>query len=274
MRESGGLRGSVDCKLSFGQSEAVVRISLDAIPASMSASSRSLVRFDVDIDWHERHRLLKFEVPLDIWSQEATYDTAFGVIRRPTHRNTSWDIARFEVPGHKFVDLSEFGYGVALITDCKYGYACQGQTVQLSLLRGPTQPDPEADQGRHEFSFALYPHLGTYAESDVQIVAHCFNSPLQRFDGAPQRQPFILVGDSNILLETIKRGECDRTSGNQTVVLRMHEHMGGRGRTRLQMWVQPVVAAADSQPRRRGLQSGRGQRTGGRRRGAGCFHGC
>lgn len=184
--ENGPVRGAVECVLKTGQSEAKITISLDAIPASVHKDSRSLLRFDCHVDWHERHRLLKFELPLDIWSQEATYDVAWGVLKRPTHRNTSWDNAKFEVPAHKFADYSEYGYGVALLNNCKYGYSTQGNVMTLSLLRSPTEPDPEADQGKHEFSFAIYPHLGTYETSDVQQVAHAFNTPVKGESSFPR----------------------------------------------------------------------------------------
>lgn len=177
--ENNSLRGVIECTLKTGQSTAKILITLDALPASLRADARSMLRFDCQVDWHERHRLLKFELPLDLWSQEATYDVAFGAMKRPTHRNTSWDAAKFEVPAHKFADYSEYGYGVALINNCKYGYSTQGNTMTLSLLRAPTEPDPEADQGKQEFSFAIYPHLGTYESSDVQQVAHAFNNPLR-----------------------------------------------------------------------------------------------
>ncbi len=173
------LRATVECALKFGQSSGTVRISLDALSASLAPQSRSLIRFDCTVDWHERHRFLKFELPLNLWSQEATFDSAFGVATRPTHRNTSWEQAKFEVAAHKFADYSEFGYGLAILNDCKYGYSIQGNVMQLSLLRAPTMPDEEADQGKQEFAFAIYPHLGKYAESDVQTVSRAFNNPLR-----------------------------------------------------------------------------------------------
>lgn len=81
--------------------------------------------------------------------------------------------------GHKFADLSEYGYGVSILNDCKYGYATEGNIMRLSLLRAPTQPDPECDMGVHSFSFAIYPHKGTFAESDVPLVAAAFNAPMR-----------------------------------------------------------------------------------------------
>jgi len=138
-----------------------------------------LIRFDTEVEWHERHRFLKWEAPLAIAptgdmayvptvyllahaSQKAdtapplcrVFENQFGFTQRPTHRNTTWDRAKFESVAHRFCDVSEFGYGVALLNDCKYGHAVEGGTVRLSLLRAATIPDAEQDQGNHEFSFA------------------------------------------------------------------------------------------------------------------------
>ncbi|ORX40242.1 alpha-mannosidase [Kockovaella imperatae] len=241
---SGPARATVECQLKIGKSDAVVRISLDACPASTAVSARSLLRFDCQVDWHERHQLLKFTLPLSFHADYATYDAAFGVHRRPTTRNNSWETAKFEGTGHKFADYSEFGYGVAILNDCKYGYAAQGNLLSLSLLRGTNSPDGEADQGGHRFSFAVYPHEGTYAESDVQVVAHAFNNPLQVVKSPLVSDfstlPFRLEGARNVLMESIKRGEDDfdahsfvEHKGSKTVILRLHEHMGGRAITKL-----------------------------------------
>ena len=120
-------------------------------------------RLDIatDIDWHERRILLKARFPLAVRSDFATFECAHGVIRRPTHRNTSWDTARFEVVAHRFADLSEHGYGVALLNDGKYGHHALGNELGLSLLRSPVYPDPLADEGRQSFTYALYPHAAT-----------------------------------------------------------------------------------------------------------------
>ena len=157
-----------------------MQIVLDAIPASYKPDALSYIRFDAKVDWREKHRFLKFELPMDIACDNATYDTQFGVLQRPTHRNTSWDNAKFEVCGHKFADLSEYGYGVAILNDCKYGYATEGNVMRLSLVRAPTMPDADCDIGQHEFSWAIYPHKGTFVESDVPQVAMAFNNPVHR----------------------------------------------------------------------------------------------
>ena len=168
---------------------------------------------------------------------------------------------------HKFADYSEFGYGVAIVNDCKYGYAAQGNVMTISLLRASTAPDEQADQGPHDFSFGVYPHAGTYAESDVQLVAHAFNNPMQGetrtlsrcfvlndfvvikspISSEHARVPVKVTGANNVLLETIKRGEDDFDShsfvekkGGKSLILRLHEHMGGSARVKLVMWVSQV----------------------------------
>ncbi|OBZ74598.1 Alpha-mannosidase [Grifola frondosa] len=141
--------------ISYGQSTITTTISLDAIPASMKKGSRSLFVFDAVVDWHQRHEFLKFELPLNIHNDNATYETQFGHVQRPTHKNTTWDMAKFEVCGHKYADLSEFGYGVALLSESKYGFSCRGNILRMSLLRAATAPDAEQDQGLHEFSWAV-----------------------------------------------------------------------------------------------------------------------
>ena len=116
------------------------------------------------IDWHEQHVLLKAAFPVDICADRAQYDIQFGSIARDTHTNTSWDEARFEVCAHKWADLSEPGYGAALLNDGRYGYDVHDGVLRLSLLRAATYPDPPADQGAHDFTYALLPHLGDWRQ--------------------------------------------------------------------------------------------------------------
>jgi len=220
---------------------------LDAITASLRPKSRSLFLFDAVVDWHERHEFLKFELPLNIHSDNATYETQFGHVQRPTHKNTTWDAAKFEVCGHKYADLSEFGYGVALLSESKYGFACQGNILRISLLRAATAPDAEQDQGKHEFSWAVMPHIGHFFESDVPIAAHIFNSPLHvryipiRFGQAllsTLKSPFEVYGASNVFLETVKRGDddvCELLNSEATVILRLYEAYGGHAQAVLKI---------------------------------------
>jgi len=196
------------------------------------------------VDWHQRHEFLKFEIPLNIHSDVATYETPFGHVQRPTHKNTTWDLAKFEVCGHKFADLSEFGYGVAILSESKYGFACHGNVLRISLLRAATEPDAEQDQGLHNFSWAVLPHVGHFLESDVPIAGYLYNSPLHlrsipddvKFQPELKHHaPFLINGAHNVILETVKRGDDDDVSGSgpKTVVLRLYEAYGGHATVRL-----------------------------------------
>ncbi|KJA22158.1 glycoside hydrolase family 38 protein [Hypholoma sublateritium FD-334 SS-4] len=246
----GPLRAAVRAEVRYGQSTISVTISLDATTATVKDNSRSLFNFDAVVDWHQRHEFLKFELPLNIHSDNATYETQFGYVQRPTHKNTTWDIAKFEVCGHKYADLSEFGYGVAILSESKYGFSCQGNNLRISLLRSATAPDAEQDQGEHHFSWAVMPHEGHFLESDVPIAGYLYNSPLRVRclpSGAPDvvpslKQPFSVEGARNVFLETVKRGEYDSfdavanlddKGSSTTVVLRLYEAFGGHAQAKL-----------------------------------------
>ncbi|KDQ59961.1 glycoside hydrolase family 38 protein [Jaapia argillacea MUCL 33604] len=243
----GPLRAAIRTEIKYNKSTIVVTISLDAIAATVKANSRSLFLFDAVVDWHERHEFLKFELPLNIHNDNAIYESQWGFVQRPTHRNTTWDSAKFEVCGHKYADLSEYGYGVAILSESKYGFSCQGNVLRISLLRAATAPDAEQDQGKHEFSWAVLPHVGHFLESDVPMAAYLFNSPLHlryiQVDGvqsalSQRGSPFLVDGAPNVILETIKRGEDDdfsRTKTTSTVVLRLYEAFGGHAQVRLRV---------------------------------------
>ena len=108
----------------------------------------SYIEMASEVEWHEKWKFLKVEFPVDITNTEASYETQYGIIRRPTHYNTSWDMAKFEVCCHKWADLSENGYGVSILNDSKYGFATCGNMMRLSLLRSPKAPDAHADMGK------------------------------------------------------------------------------------------------------------------------------
>ncbi|KAI0640866.1 glycosyl hydrolases family 38 N-terminal domain-containing protein [Trametes meyenii] len=252
----GPLRASLKSEIKYGQSTISVVISLDAVSASLKKNSRSFFRFDAEVDWHERHEFLKFELPLDIHNDNATYETQFGHVQRPTHKNTTWDIAKFEVCGHKYADLSEYGYGVAILSESKYGFSCRGNVLRISLLRAATAPDAEQDQGKHEFSWAVLPHQGHFLESDVPIAATLFNSPLhvrllENTDEAPllkTKPGFSIEGAPNVFLETVKRGLDDDFSAHDvaspSVVLRLYEAYGGHAQVKFKIAGDiPVVKA-------------------------------
>jgi alpha-mannosidase len=201
----------------------------------LDAGSRRL-EFLTTVDWHESHTLLKVCFPLAVRSPRATYETAFGYAERPTHYSTSFDRARYEVPGHRFGDLSEHGFGVAVLTDSKYGWSCYGGDLRVSLLRSPTSPDPEADRGRHELAYALVPHEGDWRAGGIVREAVLFNAPL-RWTTLDCAGSFAGVDDPNLVLDTIKRAE-----DSDALVLRLYEAHGGRGRARIRL--APPIAAA------------------------------
>jgi alpha-mannosidase len=185
------------------------------------------------IDWHERQMYLQARFPLAVHSHEATYETLYGVTRRPTHRNTSWDAARYEVSGHRFADLSEPDYGVALLNDAKYGYSAHSNVLTLSLLRGPLYPDPGADEGHHPFTYSLFPHPGDWTEGNVVNEAFALNSPLIAVPGAGDRPQeginhFLGLDGLPLSLGSLKPAE-----DGEGLILRLYEPHGNRGRLTL-----------------------------------------
>jgi alpha-mannosidase len=191
----------------------------------------SVLEFANTCDWQEDHQFLKVEFPLALRSDHATYEIQFGHVRRPTHFNTSWDMARFEVCAHRWADLSEPDFGVALLNDCKYGHACHGHILRLSLLRAPTFPDPLADRGTHSFRYGLYPHVGGPQAGGVVAVAAAFNQPLQlRPTALPagDSRSFFSVDHPGVVIDTVKKAE-DSTA----LIVRLYESHGTRARVRL-----------------------------------------
>src|SRR5262249_23765649 len=124
-------------------------------------------RVDVNMqtDWHEKHILLKVAWPVSVHSRFATFEIPFGSVERPTTRTTLEEKAQFEVPAEHWADISDHEHGLSLLNDSKYGYDAKGNVLRLSLLRSPTWPDPHADEGHHEFTYAVYPHGGTWKEA-------------------------------------------------------------------------------------------------------------
>jgi alpha-mannosidase len=196
----------------------------------LDAGARRL-EFHTRVSWHEAHKLLKVAFPLAVHAPEATYEMAFGAVRRPTHFSTRYDLARYEVPGHRWADLSEHGFGAALLTDSKYGYSGFGGTLRISLLRAPKQPDPVADMGDHEFAYAIVPHAGGWQDGGVVGEAAAFNAPL-RWGPAAAGAPWAQVDAPGLVLDTVKLAE-----DSDALVLRLYEAHGGRGRARVRLGV-------------------------------------
>jgi alpha-mannosidase len=235
--ETGPLRATVELRRAFRNSSLVQRISLTR------GSAR--IDFDTEVDWHETHLLLKAAFPVSVRAARAEFDIQWGQIDRPTHRNTSWDAAQFEVPAQKWADLSEGDFGVALLNDCKYGYDVRGDVLRLSLIKSATMPDATADQGHHRFRYALLPHVGD-TRLEVRAEAYALNYPPRVFagpgDGEAATGWLVRCDDPRVVIETVKpaddgRGvvvrlfEAHNTRG--TVKLRLHDHVAAVSRTDL-----------------------------------------
>lgn len=204
----------------------------------------SLVEVSTEVDWHEDKKFLKVEFPVDVRNTEASYETQYGIVKRPTHYNTTWDMAKFEVCCHKFADLSEANYGVSIINDSKYGFATCGNLMRLSLLRAPKAPDEHADMGSHKIRYAILPHEGPLSSATVH-AGYEFNSPLvlaRKPKTLSFENPIKLVGDPAVILDVVKRGEDDEDASNgdlpvrkgKSVVIRMYESLGGKSRAAIQ----------------------------------------
>ncbi len=225
--EAGPLRATLEIHRRILDSPYVQRISL--------AYNSPRVDVDTRIDWRERHVFLKVAFPVDILSPQATYEIQWGHVERPTHRNTSWDWARFEVVGHKWVDLSEGDYGVSLLNDCKYGHDVRGNVIRLSLLRSPTMPDPEADQGEHRFTYSLFPHAGPLGPATL-AQAYALNDPILvhtvEAGGTPPAgqtavepgRSLVSVDRENVVIETVKWAE-----DGEGIIVRLYEARRTRG---------------------------------------------
>ncbi len=183
------------------------------------------IDFQTRVDWREEHKLLKTAFYTDVRAVKAAYDIQFGYIERPTHRNTSWDRAKFEVCGHKWADLSESDYGVSLLNDCKYGYNIEGSAVRLSLLRSPKAPDPQADMGEHTFTYALYPHAGHITACSTVEEAEKLNLPITVFADAKlvEERMFVRLSGKSVKVDAVKKAEAD-----EGVIVRLHEYRGAR----------------------------------------------
>jgi alpha-mannosidase len=191
----------------------------------LDAGARRL-EFRTTIDWAERHALLQVAFPLLVRAATAAYEMQFGAATRPTHVNTAADLARFEVPGHRFADLSEHGFGVALLTDSTYGFSARANELRLSLLRGPTEPDPEADLGSQELAYAVFPHAGGWQAGGVVAEARRFNEPILWAPGGPPGA----AEAAGLVLDTIKRAE-----DSDALVLRLYEPHGARGTAQVRL---------------------------------------
>jgi alpha-mannosidase len=215
---------------------------------------RTSPRIDIatEIDWHEHQTLLKAAFPLAINSTRATYEIQFGNVERPTHRNTSWDMARFETCAHRWIDVSEGGYGISLLNDSKYGHDVHDNVVRLTLLKSGIFPDAHADEGVHRFTYSLLPHTGDWREAQSVRRAYELNVPVVCVAGEKQAasipasfttgrtsSSFLQVDCPHVIVETVKPAE-----DGDGLIVRLYEAHNQRGRGTL-TFLTPLLSAQE-----------------------------
>ncbi len=239
--EYGPLRQTIKIERKIADSIYTQRISI--------TKDSKQIDFDTTIDWQERYKLLKVAFPVDVLAPVATFEIQWGNVQRNTHRNTSWDWARFETCAHKWVDLSEGNYGVSLLNDCKYGHDIHDNVMRLSLLRGPTVPDPLADLGIHQFKYSLLPHSNSWDER-TQAAAYALNDPIiisegsqtqdepsNKLENSDFKQSMFSVTCPNVVIETIKLAE-----DGDGLIVRLFESQRKRGLVVLKSFM-PIQSA-------------------------------
>ena len=228
--EEGPVRATVKITRTYLESTIVQYISI----------FRETPRIDIhnEIDWKEHQILLKMEFPVDIHTSEATYEIQYGNVKRPTHTNTSWDVAKFEVCAHKWIDVAEEGYGLSILNDCKYGYSIRDGVIGLTMLKAAIDPNPDADKECHTFTYSLYPHMGSWKEAGTVEAAYLLNTPLytveKKTSGGTLPDSYSLISSDspNVYVEVVKKAE-----GTEEMVVRLYEFTNRRSKVKLSLGV-------------------------------------
>lgn len=239
VEEAGPLRGVLSLRWRFADSEIIQRLTI------YRDSPR--IDFRTEADWNEHQVLLKAAFPVQIRATRATFDIQFGNIERPTHWNTSWDYARFETLAHKWVDLSEGNYGVSLLNDCKYGHDVKDNILRITLIKSAIEPDQQADQGRHVFTYSLLPHAGDWRVGDVAREAYALNHPLlagivrkPQAGSLPPAFQLAEVDAANVIIETVKKAE-----DGEAWIVRLYEYQQSRSNGIHLQFGRPIVKAVE-----------------------------
>lgn len=199
------------------------------------------IEFDTTVDWKEHQHLLKVHFPVDVHTDEASFDIQFGNLTRKTHSNTSWDKARFESCGQKWIDVSEGHYGVSMMNDCKYGHSVRNGDMALTLIKSGIEPNPVADNEVHTFTYAIYPHGETWRGAGTVRKAYFLNQPVLAVKGGRPGDSFSLasVDRPNVVIETIKEAE-----NRDGVIVRMYESENARTKVKL-TWGKEIESAEE-----------------------------
>ena len=226
IRVNNKFKQSIYQRLSIGGSEIKQTISI--------TKDSTLIEIENDVDWNEKHKMLRVGACPAIYSKNATSEIQFGLVSRPTHKNTSWDWAKFEVLAHTFIDISDNNHGFAVLNNCKYGHSVQDNSLEINLLRSPADVHKEADLGKHNFTFAYYPHISNLQNSDVIQKAHSLNQKLVilESDLVPNTKEYSLFELDNpaIVLQTVKYAE-----EGEDIILRCYESIGAKQKTILKL---------------------------------------
>ena len=202
----------------------------------------SIERIDIEnkIDWHEKRQLVKIAFPFNVHSNSADFDIQFGSVERNTHSNTSWDAAKFEVCAHKWVDISEFDYGISLLNDCKYGFNVEESTIKLTAIKCGLFPNRDADQGLHEFSYSIYTHKGDFRRGNTVKEAYSFNQPLKYIEAEtnggmlPYEFSFVKSDKDNVIIDTVK--QCEDDSG---IIVRIYDAYNCKSNPKITFGITP-----------------------------------
>lgn len=225
--------------LEDGPVRACIRIErayLDSKIAQYLYFYKDLYRIDIrnEIDWKEEQILVRDYFPVDIHTEEAVFEIQYGNVKRATHSNTMWDFAKFEVCSHKWLDVSETGYGVSILNDCKYGCSVKDGVIGLTMLKSALYPNPEADKEHHTFWYSICPHEDDFRAGHTVEKAYLFNNPLtavvkQNAGGSlPQNYSYVTADAQNAVIETVKQAER-----SEDTVIRLYECHNRRGKVAL-----------------------------------------
>ncbi len=237
--EGGPLRSIIRVKKHFQNSTFIQDFTMYA------ASARVDIRMQVE--WHEKHILLKATFPVSVHSDKATFEIPYGSIERATTRNTPAEQAKFEVPALRWADLSDNKHGFSLLNDSKYGYDVRGNVLRISLLRSPEWPDPQADEGHHEFTISMFPHSGTWKDAMTVRKGYELNYPLhaafsQAHDGSlPPEQSLISVDGDNVVVTAVKHEE-----DGDGMIVRMYEWAGKSATVKVHLAPGNVTSASET----------------------------
>ncbi|NMA83389.1 MAG: alpha-mannosidase [Epulopiscium sp.] len=224
--EQGPIRGALKLSYTFLNS------TIEQIIYVYNHTSR--IDFKHFIDWDQSQLLLKTNFPADINSTQATYEIQYGNIKRNTTENNTWDVAQFEVVGHKWADLSETGFGISILNDSKYGYRIKDGEMELTLIKSGIEPNPVSDREKHYFVYSLFSHEGDYTQ-DVIKEAYDLNYKIHTIkveansQGKKVRNSFVTTDKENIIIEVMKKSEDQKDT-----IIRLYESQNKRTKVNLE----------------------------------------